>query len=183
MSISKFQTIDYLTSGTATQQRAYRLLTQYQFMEILHEFDPILAGTIPINIDIETSDLDIICCFADKDNFKQTVTSAFSAFEGFIFRDTIIQEQQSVVVNFTIDGWLIEVFGQAVPSLQQNAYRHMVAEYHLLNHYGESFRKQIISLKKQGYKTEPAFAKLLGLKDDPYLALLNPELINSLKSK
>lgn len=183
MSISKFQTIDYLMSGTDTQQKAYRLLTQYQFMEILHEFDPILAGTIPINIDIETSDLDIICCFADKDNFKQTVISAFSAFESFVIRDTLINEQESVVANFNIDGWTVELFGQTVTALQQNAYRHMIAEYRLLNHYGEPFREQIISLKKHGYKTEPAFAKLLGLEGDPYQALLNPELISSLKSK
>lgn len=37
------------------------MMSQYQIMEILQEFDPILVGTFPINIDIETSDLDIIC--------------------------------------------------------------------------------------------------------------------------
>ena len=43
----------------------------------------------------------------------------------------------------------------------------------ILEKEGEEFRKQIINLKEKGWKTEPAFAKLLGLKEDPYLELLN----------
>ena len=38
------------------------------------------------------------------------------------------------------------------------------------------FRRQIIDLKKQGLKTEPAFAKLLALTGDPYVELLSFEL-------
>jgi hypothetical protein len=49
----------------------------------------------------------------------------------------------------------------------------MLIEHHLLNYYDEEFRLKIVSLKEQGYKTEPAFAKVLNLKGDPYQALLN----------
>jgi hypothetical protein len=43
----------------------------------------------------------------------------------------------------------------------------------LLRRGGETFRQEIIRLKQAGYKTEPAFALLLGLDDhDPYAALL-----------
>lgn len=51
----------------------------------------------------------------------------------------------------------------------------MLIEYNLLKTYGDPFRERIIQLKKQGIKTEPAFAQLLGLKGDPYLALLDLE--------
>ena len=38
---------------------------------------------------------------------------------------------------------------------------------------GEEFRQQVVNLKKQGYKTEPAFAKLLGLNsENPFDELL-----------
>ncbi|WP_430825701.1 DUF4269 domain-containing protein [Carboxylicivirga sp. N1Y90] len=28
-------------------------------------------GTIPINIDLKNSDLDIVCCFTDRDSFEK----------------------------------------------------------------------------------------------------------------
>jgi hypothetical protein len=178
-----FDNLEYLIKGNPRQQQVYHLLQKYKLMETLQAFDPVLAGTIPINIDIENSDLDIICCFTDKDVFKTIATKAFFVFDGFTLTDTYISNQETIVVNFNVEDWPVEVFGQYIPTWQQNAYRHMLAEYELLQYYGEAFRQQIVSLKKQGYKTEPAFAKALNLTGDPYLALLSPELMNWLKSK
>jgi GTP-dependent phosphoenolpyruvate carboxykinase len=48
----------------------------------------------------------------------------------------------------------------------------MVVEYKLLKRLGEPARETIIELKKSGYKTEPAFAKLLHIPGDPYEELL-----------
>lgn len=78
-----------------------------------------------------------------------------------------------MIANFQIDGFAIEIFGQNLPTRQQVSYRHMLIEYEVLIQKGESFRQKIIDLKKQGLKTEPAFALLLGLKGDPYQSLLN----------
>jgi hypothetical protein len=183
MPVNKFDDLQYLITGTIRQQAAYQLLKKHQLLETLQAFDPILSGTIPINIDIETSDLDIICYFKDKAKFQHLVNTEFSSFEAFSIADTTINQQETIVANFTLEGWAIEIFGQDLPTREQNAYRHMIAEYQLLSHYGEAFRQQVIKLKKQGYKTEPAFAKLLGLQGDPYLELLKPELISSLKNK
>ena len=183
MSADQFLNLVYLSTGNSQQQAAYSLLLKYNLFGTLQAFDPVLAGTIPIHIDIENSDLDIICCFSNKADFKNTVILAFSGFEGFSLTDAIINQQETIVANFSVDGWPIEVFGQYIPSRQQNAYRHMIVEYLLLEHYGESFRQKVIELKKQGYKTEPAFAHLLGLNGDPYLELLKPNLIDQLKNK
>jgi len=183
MPVSKFDDIGYLASGTPRQQQAYQLLTQHKLMNILHEFNPVLVGTIPINIDIENSDLDIICCFSTKEDFKNSVALAFSDFDDFLLTDTLINQQETIIINFSVDSWPVEIFGQHIPTRQQNAYRHMVVEYLLLEHYGAPFRQQVIELKKQGYKTEPAFAKLLRLNGDPYLELLKPALINQLNNK
>lgn len=59
---------------------------------------------------------------------------------------------------------------------QQGAFRHLVAEFALLQRYGDDLRKRIRALKVGGMKTEPAFAHALGLDGDPYVALLDLDL-------
>jgi len=91
-----------------------------------------------------------------------------------------IREQQStdtsaIVANFVVANFEVEIFGQSIPTKQQFAYRHLIIEYNLLNQYGEKFRQQIIELKRQGHKTEPAFGIALGLTGDPYTELLKFE--------
>ena len=49
----------------------------------------------------------------------------------------------------------------------------MIIEHEILQSKGGIFRLEIIKLKQNGYKTEPAFAFLLGLKGDPYIELLD----------
>lgn len=55
-----FLDISYLKTGTERQRKAYQVLTERAILENLAQYNPILTGTIPINIDIENSDLDII---------------------------------------------------------------------------------------------------------------------------
>lgn len=167
-----FDTLDYLQTGNDRQKQAYSILTYHQVMDKLGQFTPILVGTIPINIAIETSDLDIICCWDDKQAFYTTILNSFHEQTGFRIRDYSLAGTDCVVANFRIDTVEIEVFGQPIPTRQQMAYRHMLIEHTLLTERGEFFRQQIIDLKRQGYKTEPAFGKLLGFQTNPYEALL-----------
>lgn len=168
----KLDTIDYLENGSAAQKAAYFLLSQY-VLKPLEAFSPILAGTIPLGINITGSDLDILCCYEDKATFNNEVVNAFSVCEGFDVREIVIHGSETIIANFYIKGFEIEIFGQDIPVRQQYGYRHMIIEHAILQREGEDFRKEIIRLKEQGYKTEPAFAKLLGLEGDPYIALLD----------
>ncbi|SDC53985.1 DUF4269 domain-containing protein [Pedobacter soli] len=165
-----FLHISYLQSGNEKQQKAYQVLTEHQILEKLAAFTPVLAGTIPINIDIESSDLDIICYVQDKTVFAKTLTNLFQNEKGFKITEN--PRFQSVKTNFFMAGFEFEIFGQAIPATQQNAFRHMLIEHQILLEKGEVFRQEIIRLKNKGIKTEPAFAQLLGLKGDPYEALL-----------
>lgn len=168
-----FSTIEYLKSGNERQILTYKTLTKNKVLEVLIEFDPILVGTIPINIDIENSDLDIICFWQNKNHFIEKVTFLFKNKSDFTIRETVINQHESIVANFKLDDFEIEIFGQNIPTKNQNGYRHMIIEYQILESRDENFRQEIIKLKQNGYKTEPAFAKLLGLKNDPYIELLN----------
>lgn len=167
-----FEDINYLKTGNQKQQQAYQTLTQHAVLEKLVAFHPILTGTIPINIDIPSSDLDIICYWTNKEVFIIEIQKHFALETDFQLRETTINSQATVVANFRLDGFEIEIFGQNIPSKQQNAFRHLLIEQQVLAEKGEEFKQEIIRLKLQGYKTEPAFALLLKLEGDPYLSLL-----------
>lgn len=167
-----FKNIEYLRVGNSKQKQAYRVLTENCIMLVLKEFNPILIGTIPININIENSDLDIICQFVDVNDFEKFILEKFGHADRFrIWRNTS-QGTLAIVSNFFVDGFEIEIFGQNMPTNEQRGYRHMLVEYELLKKGGSAFRERIIRLKEDGYKTEPAFAYELGIEGDPYEALL-----------
>ena len=172
MSNIDFRNLTYLKQGNVVQQRIGEVLEQYRIMETLKFFDPVLIGTFPIDIAIESSDLDIACCFEDREGFIQVVETAFSSMQGYVLTEVIIATIPTVVVNFTIAEFPVELFAQSIGVDQQNGYRHMLIEYTILQSKDEVFRQDVIKLKESGIKTEPAFAQLLGLKGDPYEALL-----------
>lgn len=168
-----FLNINYLQFGNERQKSAYISLTNHQIFEKLKDFDPILTGTIPINIDLPSSDLDIICFYHNKVDFIGRVVDNFRQEKDFQLRNIIINNNETVIANFRIDEFEIELFGQNIPTIEQNAFRHMIIEHQILTKMGEDFRLKIIELKKYGYKTEPAFAKLLNLEGNPYISLMN----------
>jgi hypothetical protein len=106
-----FDNIEYLHRGNKRQQQAYSTLTNNQILSKLKRFDPILVGTIPINIDIENSDLDIICCFADKQDFVETITDNFRNERNFTIREQQCIDTTAIVANFVAGNFEIEILG------------------------------------------------------------------------
>ena len=168
-----FLTLDYLKNGSEIQKKIHFVLEKHQIFDKLKQFNPILTGTFPININIENSDLDIILETDDLVKAKDFITNEFQNEKEFEINFSKMNGVDSLVCNFILEEFPIELFAQNVPTKLQNAYRHMMIEYEILEQKGEEFRKQIINLKEKGWKTEPAFAELLGLKGNPYLELLH----------
>jgi len=170
-----FTTLDYLQSGNERQKRAYEVLIKHKVFEKLKPYSPVLAGTIPIGIDIESSDLDIICevdLRFEEDFLDDIMFSRLIPADAEVKVENVtIDGEKSIVINFLLEEFPIEIFGQNKPVLAQNAYQHMIAEYRILKEKGEDFKYKIIELKKQGIKTEPAFGLLMDLKK-PYKDLL-----------
>lgn len=170
-----FTKLDYLKIGNERQKRAYEVLTKYKIFTILDYYSPILAGTVPIEIDVEGSDLDIVCELDfkfEKDFLDNISFSKIIPFEADLKVEyLLINGEKSIVINFILEEFPIEIFAQNKPTTQQNAYLHMTAEYKILQEKGEEFKQKIIDLKKKGIKTEPAFGMLLGL-ENPYEDLL-----------
>jgi Domain of unknown function (DUF4269) len=162
----------YLLDGTVRQQAAYRALEALRVFSLLSPFDPVLAGTIPLDIDIPGSDLDVVCEATDVDVFAEYLCDRFGQCTGFSVRQKVMHGLPTVIAQFTAQGFPVEIFGQPLPVMAQAAVRHMVVEERLLRHGGPEVCHKIRQLKGQGLKTEPAFAAVFGLPGDPYQTLL-----------
>jgi hypothetical protein len=167
-----FKNTDYLQNGSLMQQQGWKILTDTNALTKLKAYDAILTGTLPLNLYLPTSDLDIICYAEDLTQFEKYITQVFGMYTGFESSIKNIRQTPSVIGRFRHNNFLFEIFAQPVPVHHQYAYRHLCVEYFLLKEHGEPLRQQVLQLKQAGLKTEPAFAKALNLPGDPYEALL-----------
>jgi len=100
------------------------------------------------------------------------VWHAFSDAPAFLAKQWV-DPPRPVVVSFEAEGWRIQLYGEATPVEQQRGWRHFTAERRLLAFGGHDFRCAVLALRQRGMKTEPAFAAVLALPGDPYVALLD----------
>ena len=161
-----FRTLDYLRTGTLRQRQAFAALTELGILETLAPFDPRLVGTIPLGVDIPTSDLDIICQVAEPDAFATLLRQVYGAMPGFELARKRRYGHPIVLCEFTHRDFPIQVYGSPQPVERQRAWVHMLAEAHLLAGAGPEARDAIRALKLAGVKTEPAFARVFGLGSD-----------------
>lgn len=135
-------------------------------MKTLEKFTPVLVGTLPLDLFTDSSDLDIICHCDDADQFIDVVRGKLNV------KRIRLNDVESLIGTFDHNNFTFEIVAQPMPVRQQNAFRHMVAEWVLLSRNDLQFKEKILDLKKLGIKTEPAFAEVLGLNGNPYIELL-----------
>ncbi|HMP98523.1 MAG TPA: DUF4269 domain-containing protein [Cyclobacteriaceae bacterium] len=173
--MNDWKDISYLKTGSQAQQQAYAVLQQSQVLDKLKDFSAILLGTYPIDIAVPGSDLDIICEVKDHASFEALLKSAFASLDNFELIQKEIREVFTTICRFEFENFRFEIFGQNKPIQKQWAYRHMLIQHNLLIKYGDEFKARVMELKQKGIKTEAAFAMLLQLQGDPYVALLQLE--------
>ena len=162
----------YLANGTPRQQAAYDVLHGLQIGAVLRAYSPVLVGTIPLGVDVAASDLDILCEAHDLNAFVRRLKRAFHHHPDFAVKKSEVDGLPAVLARFTSGDFGFEVFGQPRPVREQPAFRHMLVEARLLVMGGPASADAIRALKRQGLKTEPAFAQVFKLEGDPYRALL-----------
>ena len=166
-----FDSVDRLRKGSDRQKKAYVAIAELGVFSALSAYSPVLCGTYPIDIDITGSDLDIVMRVDDFGAFSTRVDQLYGKLPGYRMREKEIRGVPSIKVNFAFGGFPFELFGQPVAAVEQYAYLHMVVEAYLL-HKHPVIRNEIVRLKEQGMKTEPAFAQVFGLMGDPYETVL-----------
>lgn len=160
-----WKNISYLKHGNPRQQKVYAILMETKILERLKDHAPIVVGTIPLGIDIPSSDLDVVCQLNNQDDIHDLVTKYYGHYDRFKITQ---MGERAYAYNFWFEGCEIEIYASAVPTERSNSYRHLLIGSRLLQLYGEEFRKKIIQLKEKGYHTEPAIAKLLNLQGEIY---------------
>lgn len=138
----------------------------------LRAFDPHIAGTPPLGLDLPASDIDILCHAPDPAVFAAVVWDRFRNGSGFALRQWI-GDGRPVIAGFHAHGWAFEIFGAAAPVREQAGWRHFDVERRLLALGGAPLREAVMAGRHRGLKTEPAVAAALGLSGDPYAALLD----------
>jgi hypothetical protein len=171
-----FENIAYLKSGSPIQLQAFNILSDSKILYHLEQFKPVLTGTIPLDLFIPgKSDLDIIIQSDRLQIMEQRLMDTFEKKKKLSTKLMMVRKRPTLLCRFMERDFQIEIFCQPVPVKQQLAYRHMIIEHWLLHVHGERLKKKILELKKEGVKTEPAFAQVLNLEGDPYDALLRFE--------
>lgn len=158
---------------TPRHRQALAVLKDLRIFTDLQTHHPLLAGTVPIGIDLPDSDLDILCEAHDLPAFQSRIRALYGSHTGFRSALKLKKRLPCVTASFTCQQFEIQIFGQPVPTDRQDAWRHMIVEERILSLLGEPFRQEILRLKAGGHKTEPAFALALNLPGDPYQALLD----------
>jgi hypothetical protein len=166
-----FRRLDYLAQGSPDQRRAHALLVHHDLLERLAPLDAALAGTVPLDIQVPGSDLDILVAAPDPAALIPRLDGLFGGMPHYHRRLARFADGPALVAGFTLDDWPVEIFVQALPVERQMAWRHMLVEARLLALFPVA-KAAIRGLKTAGIKTEPAFATLFSLPGDPYQALL-----------
>lgn len=154
--------------GNEKQQAAYHAINDLHILHDLKECEPTVCGTIPLGIDTDKSDIDIILNIQDLNSYEMKLHELYQEKQGYRSKCT----DNIVKVNFSFSGFDFEIYGQQQPAIEQNAYLHMIIEYQLLQQRPE-WKEKVIALKEKGWSTEASFCKLLRIEGDPYQQLIS----------
>ena len=164
-----------------TNEPVFSALKSSRILEQLKPFSPVVAGTFPLGIYNEQSDLDILVSHSELDKVKRHVLSLYGNCPRFVDELSEVKGVRSYIANFCEDDIPIEIFAQTTASINQTAYRHFQIEEQLLKVGSEVFLSEVKKRRQMGLKTEPAFADVLGFQGCPFEKLLELDDLSDLR--
>jgi hypothetical protein len=75
-----------------------KIMQEIGIIQNLAPYEPLWVGSIPIDVHVENSDVDIICCM--KEGLEETIRSHFSHLAGFRIR----KSQRCLICSFIFKG-------------------------------------------------------------------------------
>lgn len=151
------------------------LMKSFQNLEILtrlKKYRPLIAGSFPLGLQNDDSDVDILLQAQDLKKLEVELRQYYGNMLGYLAQFEQVDGLSTLVVHFQYQNRGFEFFAQNCEPVRQRAYLHFLVEERLLKWGGANFKKQVLEKRRQGLKTEPAFAEVLGISEDPYLFLI-----------
>ncbi|MBN8234138.1 DUF4269 domain-containing protein [Halobacillus kuroshimensis] len=163
--------MDLLRNGSEKQRHVLRLFQELNIAAQFKENHPVICGTIPLGIDLDESDVDVIMQAKDLSLLIKKWKCLYGDFSNFKTAEKYIRGRKIAKANFRYGGLEWELFAQNQPVTEQNAWLHMFIEYCILRE-DPSLKLIILQKKKDGFSTEAAFCDQLEIEGDPYEGLL-----------
>jgi hypothetical protein len=163
---------EFLSRGGRRQQEAFACLSRLGIFDKLAAHGPVLAGAIPIGVDIETSALEIILSAQNLELLAEEISSLFKSQTSFAITHALIQNIPTLLASFEADGFPLQLFAQNRSPLSQANVLHLLVEARLLAFAPGDAREKIRDLKRSGLDTAAAFARCFAIDGNPNQELL-----------
>jgi predicted metalloenzyme YecM len=151
----------------------HQWLESTNLMAKMAAWRPLFSGSIPLEIDLPGSDLDILLEATDLERDSVAIKKALGRSIDLTWKPAVSSHGgRALIARIKNAPRTIELFLSETPVLRQNSHRHLLSEYLYLLAKGESLRTEVRKLKQSGLRTEPAFAAALDITGDPYQELL-----------
>ena len=149
----------------------HKVIADLDVLTGLDKYDATVVSTLQLDFNAPGSDIDIVCCYANQNEFAEQLTVRYEVQDGFELK----QHSDFCLCNFRFRNFQFEIYGAPIPVQEQNAYRHFHIMKRLRELGGEAFAYQVRALRAQGLKPEAAICTLLRIEGEPYSAILTLE--------
>lgn len=150
----------------------FHAVEESKILKAFKKYTPFIAGTFPLGVYTQHSDVDVLMCAENLDEVEQELRNEYGEFLAFETNRSVVDKVETLIVNFNFKSTPFEIFVQNRPVVQQTAFLHFQAEERLLKFGGEDFKKKVMSLRLKDFKTEPAFLQALEMQGDAFAELL-----------
>ncbi|ATZ66950.1 DUF4269 domain-containing protein [Acinetobacter haemolyticus] len=147
------------------------VISQLKILDNFKPFEIQIIGTPPLEINIESSDIDFICHYTEAQlNDLKKCLRKYKNLDQWALK-LCSKKPKVYICTFSYLNWDVEIYCSTQPISEQYGYRHFQVEKRLLKLANTHFKQHILMLKQKGLKTEPAFAIALSLNGNPYIAM------------
>lgn len=150
-------------------RRAEEALRVSGLLEKLGEFHPLIVGDFPLGLVGAESGLDIL--LEAKNGFAALaafLTRLYGKHEAFHLQRNREPGRESLLAGFRLEGLPFKLSAQPLPPVRQKEFLYFQLAERVLGLGGPGLKGTLLTMRKRGIETKPAFAQALGLQDDPF---------------